>query len=515
MHSAGTPKKTDPTELHVTLPAQSGADADERAPVPRPTTANPAPQPAGNPTLIALIAAAALFMEILDATIISPAIPQLAASFGTTPVAVSTGISSYLITVAIFIPASAWLSDRFGARAVFACAIAVFTMASVLCGMAETLAQFTAARVLQGIGGAMMSPVGRIAVMRRTEKTQLLRMIAFLTWPGLSALVIGPPLGGLLTTYLSWRWIFYMNVPIGIVGIILVLTFFDRSRAGDRRPFDALGFALNGGALGALIFGIESVSRNEPLAVALGFVGLGLMLGFFAIRHARRHPSPLLSLASFQVPSFSIGTVWGGGLFRLSANGTMFILPVMFQVGFGMTAFASGLLIGAYLAGDLGIKVVANQIVRTFGFRNTLIGGTLFVGAASAPLLVVGPQTPLWLLVPLLVVVGASRSVQFTALNSLVFADLPSEQIASASTLNSMSFQVSAGIGVGLAAVVLALSAAAYGHAGATLTLFDFRVGLGFTLLVVLAAALAYIPLSPQTGTHVTGHRPANRRSSE
>jgi EmrB/QacA subfamily drug resistance transporter len=499
----------------VTKPAQSGAGADEPAPAPQAAAESPAPQPTGNPTLIALICAAALFMEILDATIISPAIPEMAASFGTTPVAVSTGISSYLITVAIFIPASAWLSDRFGARLVFASAIALFTVASVLCGLAETLPQFTAARVLQGIGGAMMSPVGRIEVMRRTHPSQLLRMIAFVTWPGLSALVVGPPLGGLLTTYLSWRWIFYINVPIGIIGIGLVLTFFDRKRAGEPRRFDALGFALNGGALGALIYGIESVSRDEPLVVAAGFICLGLILGILAIRHAQRHPSPLLSLAPFKIPSFAVGTLWGGGLFRLASNGTMFILPVMFQVAFGMSAFTSGLLVGAYLAGDLGIKVVANRIVRTFGFRNTLLGGTLFVAAASAPLLVVGPQTPLWILVPILVVVGASRSVQFTALNSLVFADLPAEQVSGASALNSMSFQVCAGIGVGLAALVLALSAAGQGNAGATLTLFDFRVGLGFTLLVVLAAALAYIPMSPQTGTHVTGHRPANRRSSE
>ena len=285
----------------MTLPAKS-AGTDQAAPEGAPSAQNLAPNPANNPTLIALIAAAALFMEILDATIISPAIPQMAMSFGTTPVAVSTGISSYLITVAIFIPASAWLSDRFGARTVFACAIAVFTIASVLCGLAETLTQFTAARVLQGIGGAMMSPVARIAVMRRTEKAQLLRMIAFVTWPGLSALVIGPPLGGLLTTYLSWRWIFYINLPIGIIGIILVLTFFERSKASAPRRFDALGFVLTGAALGALISGIESISRNEPLAFALSFIAGGLILGTLAVRHARRCPEPLLSLEPFSIP---------------------------------------------------------------------------------------------------------------------------------------------------------------------------------------------------------------------
>lgn len=488
------------------------AGADGPIPAPQTSASSAVPQPTGNPTLIALIAAAAFFMEILDATIISPAIPEIAVSFATTPVAVSTGISSYLITVAIFIPASAWLSDRFGARNVFSCAIALFTIASVLCGLAETLTQFTAARVLQGIGGAMMSPVGRIEVMRRTEKAQLLRTIAFLTWPGLSAFLVGPPLGGLLTTYLSWRWIFFINVPIGIAGIILVQIFFDRARAGAPRRFDALGFVLNGGALGALIFGIESVSRHEPLPLALSFIGGGLLLGTLAIRHAQTHPAPLLSLAPFRIPAFAIGTIWGGALFRLSAAGTMFILPVMFQVGFGMTAFASGLLLGAYLAGDLGIKVVANRIVRTFGFRNTLLGGTLVVAACSVPLLLIEPHTPMWIVVPILVMIGASRSVQFTALNSLIFAELPAEQIGSASALNSMSHQVCSGIGVGLAALVLALSAASHANVGA-LTMFDFRIGLGFALLLVLAAVLSYIPMSPQTGTHVTGHRPANRRS--
>jgi EmrB/QacA subfamily drug resistance transporter len=492
----------------LTLTAPSRAGADE-APAPKPSP-DPAPNPQNNPTLIALIAAAALFMEILDATIISPAIPEIARSFGTTPVAVSAGISSYLITVAIFIPASAWMSDRFGVRNVFACAIAVFTLASILCGAAETLTQFTAARVLQGIGGAMMSPVARIEVMRRTHPSQLLRMIAFVTWPGLSALVIGPPLGGLLTTYLSWRWIFYINLPIGLIGIALVLAFYDRARKSTApRRFDALGFVMTGCALGSLIFGIESISRHEPLPMGLGFIALGLGLGGLAIRHLLRHPTPLLSLAAFKLHSFSVGTLSGGGLFRLGSNGTMFILPVMFQIGFGMTAFESGLMIGAFLAGDLGIKPIANRIVRSFGFRNTLLFGTLFVAVSSVPLLVVGPQTPLWFLVPLLIVVGASRSVQFTALNSLVFADLKPEQISSASALNSMSFQVCAGIGVGLAALVLALSTA--GRGATTLTLFDFHIGLGFTTVVTLIAALAYIPLSPHTGAHVTGHKPQDR----
>lgn len=477
-------------------------------------TASPSAAPIQNPTLIALIVAGAFFMEILDATIIAPAIPEIAASFGTTAVAVSTGISSYLITVAIFIPASAWLSDRFGARNVFACAIALFTVASVLCGYSQNLEQFAAARILQGIGGAMMSPVGRIEVLRRTDKAQLLRTIAFLTWPGLSAFVVGPPLGGLLTTYLSWRWIFFINVPIGLIGIALVLTFFHKASDAPRRRFDGIGFVLNGGALASLIYGIETISRNEPLILTAIFLTLGLTLGYLAIRHAKRTPSPLLTLIPFKTPSFAVGTLWGGGFFRLAASGTAFVLPVMFQVGFGMSAFAAGLLVSSYLAGDLGIKVVANRIVRAFGFRNVLIGGSLVVAAVSSPLLLIGPETPLWITVIILVLVGASRSVQFTALNSLIFADLPPDQVSSASALNSMSHQVSSGIGVGLAAVVLAMSSQFRGGGGAVLTMTDFRIALGFAIALALMALLSYRSMSHDTGSHVTGHKPRQMKTA-
>jgi EmrB/QacA subfamily drug resistance transporter len=469
---------------------------------------SPAP-PQKRPTLLALIVAAAFFMEILDGAIISPAIPEIAASFGSTAVAVSTGISSYLITVAIFIPASAWLSNRFGARNVFACAIALFTVASILCGVSDTLLEFTMARILQGVGGAMMSPVGRIEVMRRTDKASLLRMIAFLTWPGLTGLVVGPPLGGLLTTYLTWRWIFFINIPIGVAGIALVLAFFDRTRAPRSSRFDALGFLLNGAALASLLHGLESIGRGGSTITAVTFLVAGAALGTAALRHASRHPSPLLPLQPMQVETFAIGAVRGGGLFRLGIGGMGFLLPVMFQVIFGMSAFDAGLLVACFLAGDLGIKPVANQIIRLSGFRTTLIADGLIVAATGFAFVFVSPATPSWVLIPLLFFAGASRSVHFTALNALVFADMPQDQIGNASTLNSMIQQVMMGTGVGISAVALALSATVRDHTGAALSLMDFRVAFGLGAVLALASVVTYIPMSPHVGAHVSGHKPA------
>lgn len=462
------------------------------------------PPAARRPALIALIAASAFFMEILDATAIAPAVPKIAESFQTSATAISAGISSYLITVAIFIPASAWLTERFGARAVFSLAIALFTVASVLCGLSENLTQFTLARILQGVGGAMMSPVGRIEVLRRTEKADLLRVIAYLTWPGLSAFAFGPPLGGLLTTYLSWHWIFYINVPIGLIGIALVLTFFERGTGHKARPFDSRGFVLNGGALAAILYGIEHISRYGVDALSAALIAAGCAAGVLALRHAARHPFPLLPINAFKVPTFLIGSITGGGPFRVSVGATSFLLPVMFQLGFGLTAFDAGLLVFCYLMGDLSAKTYANRIVRRFGFRAVLIVGAILTAATSVALAAIAPQTPLWLIIAALVVAGSIRSVHFTAVNSLAFVDVAPEDMSSASTLSSMFHSVTMGAGVTVAAITLnATTILRNGHV-APFVPIDFSIALLITGLLALLAVLAYISMSRDAGSHVS-----------
>jgi EmrB/QacA subfamily drug resistance transporter len=467
-------------------------------------TSHPTPANAHHPVLIALIAASALFMEILDATAIAPAVPKIAESFQTNATAISAGISFYLITVAIFIPSSAWLTERFGARAVFAVAIAIFTIASVLCGLSENLTQFTLARVLQGIGGAMMSPVGRLEVLRRTDKTELLRVIAFLTWPGLSAFAFGPPLGGLLTTYLSWHWIFFINVPIGIAGIALVLIFFERGTGRATRRFDGLGFVLNGGALASILYSLEQIARDGVKPVAAALLAAGTMAGILALRHAGRHPAPLLPVSALKVATFRIGTLTGGGLFRVSVGATAFLLPVMFQIGFGMTAFNAGLLVFCFLMGDLAAKSFANRIARRYGFWSVLVFDGLLIFITGMGLVLLTPQTPLWLIVAVLVVAGMVRSVQFTALNSLAFADIPPEEMSNASTISSMLHSVMMGAGVTVAAMTLNATAALRASIDAELTLFDFHVALAVMALLALIAIIAYIPMDRDAGAHVT-----------
>src|SRR5262249_27348299 len=257
--------------------------------------------------VIALLVAGALFMEQLDGTVIATALPQMAQSFGVAAVDLNIGMSAYLLTVAVFIPASGWVTDRFGARTVFACAIVTFTLSSVLCAASGTLLQFTAARVLQGIGGAMMVPVGRLIVLRNTEKEHFVRMIAYLTWPALTAPIVGPPLGGLITTYSAWQWIFLLNVPLGLIGLALALILIPNTRGERKGAFDWSGFALTGLASFSLMYSLESIGRNRIDWLITGpLLGVSVGAGIYAVRHALRVPHPLLDLSPFRVQSFAV-----------------------------------------------------------------------------------------------------------------------------------------------------------------------------------------------------------------
>ena len=394
-------------------------------------------------------------MELLDGSIITTALPRMAQSFGVGAVALNPAVSAYLLTVAVFILPSGWFAERFGARRVFTAAILLFTASSILCALCTAATPFIAARMLQGVGGAMMVPVGRLVVLRTTAKPDLMRAIAILTWPGLTAPVLGPPLGGFITEYASWRWIFLLNVPIGVLGAVLAWRLVPTGQDALCRPFDALGFALGACACLALTVALEQlgvVDAAWTLPVLLLLLTVGLVAAFIA--HMRRAEHPLVSLASFQVPSFRV-IMLGGSAMRMTISTMPFLLPLLFQLGFGLDPFHAGLLVLTLFAGNVGIKPLTTPILRRWPFRTVLLANGLAQAALMAGCALLTPAVPAAVIVPLLVLAGASRSLQFTALNTLAFAEVPPEQMSTANTLYSLAFQFSVGMGVAVAALAL------------------------------------------------------------
>ena len=458
------------------------------------------------PIVVALIVAAAFFMENLDGTVIATALPQMGESFGVGTIQLSIGITAYMLTLAIFIPASGWLSDRFGTRTVFCSAIVIFTLASAVCGLAPDFSSFVVARIVQGAAAALMSPVGRLVVLRSAEKRDLLRAAAITTWPGLLAPVLGPPLGGFITTYATWRWIFFLNLPLGIIGAVMVLRFVDNFAEARKRPFDGRGFALTGLALGALMYGFDRVGvRDWWAAAALGATGLAC--GWLAIRHAETHEHPLIELSPMRVPTFSIG-IWGGLLFRMAVGATPVLLPMLFQRGFGMTAFASGVLTLAYAVGNLGMKPLTTPVLRRFGFRATLTVDGLLSGVSILACGFFSPQTPEAVMWILLVLCGGFRSLGLTGLFTLPFVDISPRQRSAATTLTSVMQQVGYGLGVAFGSVALQASLLLRGAGSDALTLADFRFAFAAVAAVGLAALLSFLRLVPEAGAEVSGHRP-------
>ena len=450
-----------------------------------------------------------MFMENLDATVIVTALPAMAATFGTTATSVSIGITSYLLAIAVVIPLSGWLAERLGTRDLLCGAIAVFTLASVMCGLCDTLLGFTLCRLLQGASAALMTPVARLAVVRSTAKSELMRAIAIITWPALIAPVLGPPLGGFLTTYTSWRWIFFMNVPIGLLGIVMTLKFVSQQIATERRAFDFVGYALIASALAALMLGLQMASdQHEHWVLAIALVSAGIALGAVALGHIKRSRNALFDAAILSIRSFTTSSISGGFFSRLAISATPFLLPLLFQVAFGMSAFNSGLMMLAYFMGNIGMKLVTTRIVRGLGFRAVLLSNGFALAASVALCAVLQQSSSTVMIVAVLLVGGACRSLQMTALNSLSFADVPTEQAGGANMLASLTQQVASAVSVTLATGLLQLSLALRGggNKGGGLVALDFQwafVGMGALALIAL---LAYAKLSRDAGAQVSGH---------
>jgi MFS family permease len=383
---------------------------------------------------------------------------------------------------------------------VFCAAIVVFTLASVLCAASQTLWQFVLARVVQGVGGAMMVPVGRTVVLRGAAKADLMAATAIITWPGLIAPVLGPPVGGVITTYASWRWIFLINVPLGLVALIAALLVV---KASDRvrRPFDGLGFALSAVAIACLVFGMDQAGAGTNWLLTAGLLAVGLIVGFVAIRHARRHPTPLLDLSPLRIRTYA-ATSGEGSLLRLAINMIPFLLPLLFQVGFGLSAVTSGLLVLAVFAGNLVMKTITTPTVRRFGFRRVLVGNGLLVALSLAACALFSASTPYWLIAVVCFLGGAFRSLEFTGVNTLAFADVPASSMSAASTLNATVGQLATGMGVAVAATVVAIAAG-----GGVPTVADFRIGFLVGAAIALVGALMFLRLDRSDGAVVSAGR--------
>jgi EmrB/QacA subfamily drug resistance transporter len=455
--------------------------------------------------LTPLIVATALFMENLDSTILSTSLPAIALDLHEDPIALKLALTSYLLALAIFIPASGWAADRFGARTVFRLAIVGFTVGSILCGLSSTLPQFVAARFVQGMGGAMMVPVGRLVVFRSVERADLVRALAFLTTPALIGPVIGPPIGGFITTYFHWRWIFWINVPIGLIGIALATRYIEEIREETPEPFDALGFALVGGGLAALIFGLTIAGRGFlPASGVVALIAYGLVSLALYIAHARRCTAPIVDLSLLKVRTFR-ASVTGGFVFRIGVGAMPFLLPMMLQLGFGLSPFQSGLLTFASSAGALLMKPTASPILAQFGFRRVLIVNAVLSAAMLAAVGFFRPDTPHVAILVTLLVGGFLRSLEFTAINAIAYADLPDARMSKATSFSSTAQQLSLTCGVATGAAIIEATRRA--HHDATFAAADFVPAFFIVGAISACAALVFWRLPANAGAEMAVKR--------
>jgi EmrB/QacA subfamily drug resistance transporter len=400
------------------------------------------------------IAAMAFFMQALDATILNTALPAIAHSLDRSPLAMQSAIISYTLTVAMLIPVSGWLADRFGTRRIFMLAVTLFTLGSLACALSGTLTELVIFRVVQGIGGAMMMPVARLALLRAYPRNELLPVLNFVTMPGLVGPVLGPMLGGVLVTWASWHWIFLINIPIGILGLIYAHRHMPDFTA-PRRGFDMVGFLLFGLSLVLISSGMELFGERVVASlVSLSVVAGGILLLMVYVLHARYHPTPLIALPLFKVRTFSIG-ITGNIASRLGTGCVPFLMPLMLQVGFGHNALIAGCMMAPIAIGSILAKSTVTPILRRVGYRRTLIGVTIFIGLMIGQFALQDAQMPMWQLLIPLFILGMGMSTQFTAMNTITLADLNDDNASSGNSVLAVTQQLSISLGVAVSAAVL------------------------------------------------------------
>ncbi len=465
-----------------------------------------------HPRLVPLIVACALFMENLDSTVIATSLPAIAADIGTNPLALKLAVTSYLLSLAVFIPASGWTADRFGARTVFRAAIAVFMLGSIGCALASSLEGFVVARIIQGIGGAMMTPVGRLVLVRTIEKRELVNAMAWVTIPALIGPVVGPPLGGFITTYASWHWIFIINIPIGLIGIVLVTLYIDPVPAEHQEPFDGIGMVLAGIGVAGLAFGLSVAGLDMlPWPIVVALIGVGAVAMTAYVFYSRTVPAPILDFSLLRIPTFHASVV-GGFLFRLGIGALPFLLPLMLQFGFGMTPFQSGLVTFAGAIGAIGMKTVASRTIERYGFKRVMIVNAVISAAFIAACAIFRPGMPVAVLTTILLIGGFFRALQFTAVNTIAYADIDARRMSRATALASVGQQLSISTGVAVGALLVELSMRWRG--AAVLEPADFTPAFLVVAAISASSALLFWRLPADAGAEMSGRVPAKAEAT-
>ncbi|MBV8777023.1 MAG: MFS transporter [Alphaproteobacteria bacterium] len=453
--------------------------------------------------LISLIVACAMFMQNMDSTVIATALPVIARSLDESPLRLNVAITCYLLSLAVFVPISGWTADRLGARRVFSAAIVVFTLGSIGCGLSNSLSTLVVSRIVQGMGGAMMVPVGRLVLLKTVPRTELVRAMSYVSLPAMLGPVTGPPLGGFIATYGSWRWIFFINIPIGLIGLLLINLFIEDFRESGRRPFDLPGFVLTGLGLASLAFGFETIGRGAvPATLSVGLLAAGLILTLLYVRHAKRSEFPVIDLSLMRIPTYAAATI-GGFLFRVGMGALPFLLPLMLQVGFGLSPFDSGLLTFASAAGAMTMKIGVNTIIRTFGFRAVMCGNAVISAGFLFSYAFFQPSTPHLVIFAALLAGGFFRSLQMTSINSLSYADVPGPMLSRATSLTSMCQQLSQAVGVGTGALLLFVFIAWQGEAHPTP--LDFSLAFAAVGCIGMLSVPFFLKMSPDAGAAVSG----------